>query len=57
VKAWEDKWIADDPVPTRGELRAIENLQTRGNVGKALAWFGLALIAALIVGVVVNVVR
>lgn len=57
MKAWEDKWIADDPIPTRGELRAIESLQTRGKIGKAIAWFGLALIAALVGGIVFNLVR
>jgi len=57
MQAWEDKWIANDPIPTRGELRAIEALQTRGKLGKAIAWLGLLVMAALIAGYIVNMFR
>lgn len=56
MKAWEDKWIANDPIPTRGELRAIEALHTRGRLGKVIAWLGLILMGTLVVGYVVTIV-
>ena len=57
MQAWEDKWIGNDPIPTRGELRAIEGLQSRGKAGKVIAWVGLLLMAALVVGYVVEILH
>jgi hypothetical protein len=57
VKAYEDKWIADDPIPTRGELRMAEGLAGRGRSGKIIAWLALLVIVGTTVAYVVNALR
>lgn len=57
MKAYEDKWIADDPIPTRGELRMAEGLAGRGRSGKIIAWLALLVIVGTTVAYVVNALR
>ncbi|HVW80801.1 MAG TPA: hypothetical protein VHB69_07685 [Mycobacteriales bacterium] len=57
MKVWKDQWVPGDPLPARGLLRAAENLDGRGNRGKAIAWVALISILGGIAFVAVQITR